>query len=137
MVPGSKGKFQNTPHPACKFAHYSFSCLGKNHCANTCATQYMSLNLWQSSLHRCGVIYKRLLVAIISSSPLFQTEWINKFMDLGMNSHTSCFNQFCWNLINTLSFVSSQLFNRHLNLKGTGFRLNWLAVHVCTVFLGL
>jgi thiamine transporter ThiT len=43
-------------------------------------------------------------------------------MDLWMNCPTSCFNQFCWR------FVSSQLFNSHLNLKGTEFRLYWLAV---------
>jgi hypothetical protein len=47
-----------------------------------------------------------------------------------MNCPISCFNHFCWNLINTWRFEPSQVFNSHLNLKGTEFRLYWLAV--CT-----
>jgi len=130
MVPGGEGtvhfKTQQT-HPACKFTHYIFSCLGKNLCGNTCATKYMSFNLWQSSLHRCGVIHKTLLLATSPSSPLFQTELINKFVDPTMNCPTYCFIEFCWNLINIWRFAF-QLFKNHLNLKGTGFRDYWLAV---------
>ena len=122
-------------HPACKFTIYSFSCLGKNHCGNSCATQYMFLNLWQSSLRRCGVIHKTLLLATNPGSPSFQTDVINKFIYLWMNCPTSCFNQFCWNLFNTWRFVSSQLFNKHLKLKGTEFRLYWLAVCIAVCLI--
>ena len=45
---------------------------------------------------------------------------INKFMGLLTKFTLSCFNQFCWNLINTWQFVSFQFFSRHLNTTGTG-----------------
>jgi len=48
----------------------------------------------------------------------------DKCMNLRTNCPTPCFNQFCWDLINTWWFVSFHLFS-HLNLKRTWLRHYW------------
>ena len=45
-------------------------------------------------------------------------------MNLRKNCPTPCFNQFCWDLINTWWFVSFHL-SSHLNLKSTWLRHCW------------
>ena len=56
---------------------------------------------------------------------------INKFMELITNCPASCFNHFCWNLINTGWFVTFCFSVPLFNLKGNWVRHKWL----CCLYL--
>jgi hypothetical protein len=49
-----------------------------------------------------------------------------KFMYVRTHCFISWLNPIWWNLSNTWCFVSSQIFNSHLNVRGTGLRYKWL-----------
>ena len=56
----------------------------------------------------------------------------NKFMNLQANCSTSCFNQFCRYLFNTWRFVTFQLLDSQLNIRGTCLRYQWFCcVYFC------
>jgi len=76
--------------------------------------------------------YKNLLIQILRQFLLIPNR-SNKFMDIRAKYLISRFKQFCWDLIITWWFVSSELLNSLLQIKITRLRQYWS----CCVYFSL
>jgi len=82
--------------------------------------RYVSINITNCFITVLVDRYNNQLLPLLRQFLLILSR-INKFMDLRTNCSTPRFHQFWWNLISTWWFVSFQLFNSHLKLKGIWF----------------